>query len=278
MLIRARRLIRKMRGGAQAHLIEGEDGEFYVVKFVNNPQHRRVLVNEWLAAAFLRYLQIFAPETALIELPPTFLKDNPATGMVLGSRRIEPEPGPHFGSRVAVNPDRVAIYDYLPDPLLGKVENRLDFLGALVFDKWISNADSRQAIFFRAKAKSWTPLRGDAPERKGFFAQMIDHGYAFNGPHWTLDDAPLQGLYFRTAVYNEVRSIDSFQPWLDLVRHFPEEVIDEAWKQVPRAWYESDEAELESLLEQLLKRRSRVEQLLVDTHAARASTFARWPR
>jgi hypothetical protein len=40
MPIRALRMVRKMRGGAQAHLLECEDGNFYVVKFVNNPQHR----------------------------------------------------------------------------------------------------------------------------------------------------------------------------------------------------------------------------------------------
>jgi hypothetical protein len=276
MLIRARRFIRKMRGGAQAHLIEGADGEFYVVKFANNPQHRRILVNEWLAAGFLRYLQIFAPETVLIEISSAFVKENPGTGITVGARKTPPEPGLHFGSRVAVNPDRTAIYDFLPDTLLMKVENRLDFLGTLVFDKWVSNADSRQAIFFRAKARRWTPLRGDAPERKGFFAQMIDHGFAFSGPRWEFEDSPIQGLYFRTGVYDEVRSLDSFQPWLDLVRHFPEEVVDEAWKQIPKDWYESDQGELETLLEQLLKRRQRIDQLLMDVHKARGTAFANW--
>ena len=38
-----------MRGGAQSHLIEADDGRFYIVKFQNNPQHRRILVNEWIA-------------------------------------------------------------------------------------------------------------------------------------------------------------------------------------------------------------------------------------
>ena len=68
MSLQGRRLIRKMRGGAQAHLIEANDGAFYVVKFVNNPQHRRILVNEWLATSFLRNLQIHVPDCAVIEL------------------------------------------------------------------------------------------------------------------------------------------------------------------------------------------------------------------
>ncbi len=276
MPIRASKLIRKMRGGAQAHLMEGEDGFFYVVKFVNNPQHRRILINEWLACSFLRYLQIHVPETALIELTPEFISESPELYLLIGSRREPVPPGIHFGSRLAVNPDRVAIYDFLPDKLLFKIENRIDFLGTLIFDKWIGNTDSRQAVFFRARAKSWTPLRGAAPARIGFFAQMIDHGYAFNGPHWQFQDSPLQGLYFRPSIYDEVRSLDSFQPWLELVQNFPAEVIDGAWKQIPGVWLGEDGEELERVLEGLLKRRSRVAQLVADLRKERPNAFANW--
>ena len=38
-----------MRGGAQSHLMLASDGNLYVVKFSNNPQHVRVLANELLA-------------------------------------------------------------------------------------------------------------------------------------------------------------------------------------------------------------------------------------
>jgi hypothetical protein len=277
MPVRARKLIRKMRGGAQAHLLEGEDGGFYVVKFTNNPQHRRILINEWLACAFLRYLQIHVPETALIEVREEFLSDTPDIYFSMGSRREPVAPGLHFGSRLAVNPDKVAIFDFLPDKLLGKIENRVDFLGTLVFDKWIGNADSRQAVFFRARAKTWTPLKGEAPARIGFFAQMIDHGFAFNGPHWRFSDSPLQGLYFRTGVYDEVTSLESFQPWLDMVGSFPLEVIDAAWKEIPHDWLQDDdEDELEKMLETLLKRRSRVPELIQEIRRKRSGAFANW--
>ncbi|MDQ2841682.1 MAG: hypothetical protein M3Y72_11715 [Acidobacteriota bacterium] len=276
MPIRASRVIRKMRGGAQAHLIEAEDGAFYVVKFTNNPQHRRILINEWLACSFLRYLQIHVPETALIELTPEFIAESPELYLSIGSRRDDIPPGIHFGSRLAVHPDRVAIFDFLPDKLLIKIENRVDFLGTLIFDKWVGNTDTRQAVFFRARAKTWTPLRGDPPARIGFFAQMIDHGYAFNGPHWEFQDSPLQGLYFRTSVYDEVQSLESFQPWLEMVENFPVEVLDSAWKEIPRQWLDGDEEELERMLESLLKRRSRIQQLLSDVQRKRATAFANW--
>ena len=276
MPIRARTAIRKMRGGAQAHLLEGEDGAFYVAKFLNNPQHRRILINEWLACVFLRYLQIYVPETALLELTPDFLEANPELHFSIGQRREPVKPGLHFGSRMAVDPDRVAVFDFLPDKLLGKVENRADFLGMLVFDKWVANADSRQAVFFRARAKNWTPLKGEAPARIGFFAQMIDHGFAFNGPHWSFQDSPLQGLYFRTSVYDEVRSLDAFEPWLEMVAHFPEAVIDSAWKEIPREWFEDDEEPLEKLLGDLLKRRAHVPRLIHEARGRRANAFRNW--
>jgi len=276
MPVRARRFVRKMRGGAQAHLLEGDDGSLYVAKFTNNPQHRRILVNEWLASAFLRHLQIHVPETAVIELTSDFITDNPDVYLSIGSGRQVVPPGLHFGSRMAVDPERVAIFDFLPDKLLSKIENRVDFLGTLVFDKWIGNADSRQAVFFRARAKLWTPLKGEMPARIGFFAQMIDHGFAFSGPHWQFSDSPIQGLYFRTSVYEEVRSLDSFEPWLGMVEHFPIEVVDSAWKEIPRGWLENDEEPLERLLETLLKRRSRVGSLIQDVRRTRTSAFPNW--
>ncbi len=177
---------------------------------------------------------------------------------------------------MAVDPNRVAVFDFLPDTLLGKIENRIDFLGTLVFDKWVGNADSRQAVFFRARAKSWTPLKGEAPARVGFFAQMIDHGFAFNGPHWQFQDSPAQGLYFRTAVYDEVRSLESFQPWLSMVENFPIDVIDSAWKEIPRDWLDGDESLLDDLLEALLKRRLRVAALIEEVQRKRAGAFANW--
>jgi hypothetical protein len=105
---------------------------------------------------------------------------------------------------------------------------------------------------------------------------MIDHGFSFNGPHWQFGDSPLQGLYFRTSVYDEVNSLDSFQPWLDLVANFPTEAIDSAWKEIPSEWLAEDGDALEQLLEQLLKRRKRVAALIQEVRAKRTTAFANW--
>src|SRR5450432_4035345 len=145
MPIRARRHIRRMRGGAQAHLIECEDGAYYIVKYSSNPQHRRILVNELVASVLLRHLQISAPDVAIIEVGEDFIKEHPEACITLGTRTLPPEPGWHFGSKHPGNPATMATYDFVPDQLLGQVHNLRDFVGALVFDKWAGNADGRQA-------------------------------------------------------------------------------------------------------------------------------------
>jgi hypothetical protein len=49
MTVNAVQEVRRMRGGAQSHLMRASDGHLYVVKFQDNPQHTRSLVNELLA-------------------------------------------------------------------------------------------------------------------------------------------------------------------------------------------------------------------------------------
>src|SRR5689334_9490269 len=111
MPIAACRLIRKMRGGSQAHLVEAADGHCYVVKVRNNPQHRRILVNEWIASAFLRYLGIATPEVSIIQFSEEFLRENPDVYLQLGHSRCAIESGWHFGSRYPGDPRSSIVYD-----------------------------------------------------------------------------------------------------------------------------------------------------------------------
>ena len=261
-----------MRGGAQSHLIQASDNHFYVVKFRNNPQHRRILVNELIAAEILSYLQIPAPPGELIRVPQEFLRENPEASIQLGSRTVVPDAGWAFGSRHPGDPDVTAIYDFVPDSLLAQVQNRADFLAILVFDKWTGNADGRQAIFFRAQVKDWVSQLKAGPKKMGFIALMIDHGFIFNGPHWNFTESALQGLYPRRMVYEPVTSLDDFQPCLGRVLHFPDEVLDRAIRRIPPDWIENEEEELESLLESLLLRRKRVAELLEQS----LSAFPNW--
>jgi len=276
MPITAVRHVRKMRGGAQSHLLEADDGHWYVVKFRNNPQHRRILVNERLSATLLDYLKIATPETALIQVDAAFLAANPDVYLHLGTQRIAIEPGWHFGSRYPGDPGRTAVYDFLPDALLFQVVNLEDFRAVLVFDKWTANADGRQSVFYRALVRRGESGAHAEPGRPGFVARMIDHGYTFNGPNWDFPESPLQGIYARRLVYEAVRSLEDFRPWLDLVMDFPEEVIDQAWKRIPPDWVEGEEDALVQLLERLFDRRKRLPELIGACRQAKTDPFPNW--
>jgi hypothetical protein len=276
MPVSARRFIRKMRGGAQAHLLEADDGNCYIVKFQNNPQHRRILVNEFVAAEILTHLQISSPGHQLVRVSADFLAANPEVHLQLGTHRMPIQPGWHFGSRFPGNPDVTAVYDFIPDALLNQVANSEQFLGVLAFDRWVANADGRQSIFFRAQLRDWLARPGIPPRKLGFVVLMIDHGFAFNGPHWDFPDSAITGLYPRRVVYSSVRSIDDFQPWMDRIGNFPDEVLDKAERQIPPEWIDHDGDKLERVFETLLARRKRIRELIAECRNAPGRPFPQW--
>src|SRR5271156_5518647 len=130
-MLRALEQIRRMRGGAQSHLMRCSDGNYYVVKFQNNPQHRRVLVNELLGTRLAARMGL-TPELC-VELPRS---------------RIPCQAGLQFGSRFPGDPRRLGLHDFLPDEQLREVANLHDFAGMLVFDKWTCNTNGRQTLFY----------------------------------------------------------------------------------------------------------------------------------
>jgi hypothetical protein len=107
---------------------------------------------------------------------------------------------------------------------------------------------------------------------------MVDNGYVFEGPHWRFPESAIQGLYFRTAIYEAVRGLEAFEPWLERIRHFPEEVVDRALHSLPRQWIEGEEDAFERLLEQLMRRRSRVADLIEQSRDARSDPFPHWKK
>jgi len=93
--------------------------------------------------------------------------------------------------------------------LLQNVSNLSDFLGCPVFDKMVRNADARQSIFFSRPAAR---LDGGGIRilKLGFVALMIDTD-RLQRSDWdfpTLRD----GSLLRKLVYENIRSIDDFQP------------------------------------------------------------------
>jgi hypothetical protein len=252
-----------MRGCAQAHLLECDDGSLYVVKFSDNPQGgRRILCNEFISSLLMKRLGIHTAEIAVVTLDQEFLKANPEVFLsVAPNRTVTPKVGPHFGSLYAGGPVPGAVFDFLPMAMLPEVVNRGEFLGAMVFDKWASNADGRQAVFYRAQINTEMP----GYPLVGWVAQFIDNGLAFQGRDWTFCDSPVQGIYMRRIIYGRTLSLRDFDFWVSAVMQIGQDVLDEIFKLLPTVWVQGQEHELQRVLNQLHDRRQRVPELLDET-------------
>ena len=69
--------IRAMRGGAQSQLMLGSDGNLWVVKFQNNPQHTRVLANEYLATRLAASVGLTVPACEVVEVTEWLIANTP---------------------------------------------------------------------------------------------------------------------------------------------------------------------------------------------------------
>lgn len=258
--------VRKLRGGAQAHLMRCDDGHYYVVKFKNNPQGVRILANEMLAGKLARSLGLPVPEPEVVEVSDWLVEHTPEMYIQWGVERVRCASGFQFGSRFPCDPLRTPVYDFLPDSLLQAVANRDGFLGMLVFDKWTCNCDSRQSVFYR-------PASGNSQQ---YVATMIDQGFCFNANEWNFPDAPLRGLYSRLSVYEGVVGLNSFEPFLSRLEYLAEDFLEEAAASVPPEWYEGRMEEIQALLSALAARRARVAQMILACGQSAKRPFPCW--
>jgi len=67
--------LRRMRGGSQSHLLRASDGAHYVTKFMNNPQHVRVLANEMLATNLGLRLGLPMPRVEVIDVSDQLIEN-----------------------------------------------------------------------------------------------------------------------------------------------------------------------------------------------------------
>jgi hypothetical protein len=282
-MLQALEQIRRMRGGAQSQLMRCSDGCYYVVKFQNNPQHRRILVNELLGTRLAGRLGLPITPAEIIDVSEELIRLTPELCMEMPRARVPCQAGLQFGSRYPGDPRRLTLHDFLPDERLRAVENLHDFAGMLVFDKWTCNTNGRQTLFFREEARR--PLaQGDGREEASsedldgsYEAVMIDQGFCFNAGEWNYPDAPLRGLYARNRVYEGVIGMESFAPWMERVeKSVTERVLAEVIREIPPEWYEDDYDAVMRLVEQLYRRRTRVPELLLAAKNTTRQPFPNW--
>jgi hypothetical protein len=257
--------IRRMRGGAQSQLMLGADGQLWVVKFQNNPQHIRVLANELIATRIAEAVGLAVPQSDVVEVSEWLIANSPEMVMEQGrGQRERCAAGLQFGSRFVGGLMPGQVVDYLPEPQLDEVRNLAEFAGMLAVDKWTGNCNGRQAVFERRTR-----------ERR-YRAVFIDQGFCFNAGEWTFPDAPLRGVFARNRVYARVTGWHSFEPWLTRVEEFAASSLGRIAEQVPPEWYGGDPRVIEALMETLLRRRSGVRALIERVRDSSRQPFPNW--
>jgi hypothetical protein len=263
-LLHAVQHIRRMRGGAQAHLIRASDNKLYVTKFQNNPQHIRILANEYLGTRLGVSLGIPMPEVRIIDVSEWLIEHSPEMHIGIAGVNTPCTPGLQFGSCYVGDPELDQIFDYLPETVFYKLRNKEDFFRVLAFDKWTCNSDGRQAVFVKHRTES------------GYRVIFIDQGYCFNAGEWTFPDQPLRGVYARNSVYERITGWGSFEPTLSLIEGIQRIAVEEIAEEIPPEWYEQDFAGLLRLTQTLIDRRAVVKGLINEFRRSSRSPFPRW--
>jgi hypothetical protein len=262
--------VKRMRGGAQAHLMKCSDGEYYVVKFQNNPQNLRILANEMLCTLLARELGLPVSGVAIVEVCTCLVHRSDdlviqeargrtpcLAGLCFGSQHVD-------SSALMKGGNSHKILDWLSEDLWSGVDNIPEFAGMMVLDKWTCNTDGRQVVFDRSRGPT------------NYHATMIDNGFCLNAGEWSFPDAPIRGLYPHRAVYAGVTGIDSFEPWLTrLEERMNLSILVGIAESIPPEWYGKDIAAMLRLLRALDRRRLEVRRLISLTMNRFPEVFSR---
>lgn len=267
MAVLAVQAIRRMRGGAQSQLMLGADGKLWVVKFQNNPQHLRVLANEFIATRLAQAAGLTVPVTDVVEVTEWLIANTRDMYIELPRGQSERyRAGLQFGSQFVGGLMPGQVVDYLPEQQLEEVRNLQEFSGMLALDKWTGNCNGRQAVFDRK------------PRERKYRATFIDQGYCFNAGEWNFPDPPLRGVYARNRVYAGVTGWKSFEPWLSRMETMEADKLWAIAEMVPPEWYGGDTAVIEQLMEKMLLRRSRLRDLIGSFRDSSREPFPMWEK
>lgn len=237
-----------MRGGSQSLLVRDQAGNAYIAKCVGNPQGTRTLINEWIVSRLLKRLRVSTPKVSALRIE----RGTPGEHLLefqVGNRKIPIAPGVHLGSACPADPDRQAIFDFLPRRLLHRVVNLPDLFLSFAFDKWVNQSDSRQTIFIRERGAGGVQFR----------TYMIDHGLSFGGSRWEVSDSPLNGLFYDRSIYDHPAFEAECHVAVARIQNLPESSFSSLEEEIPPEWLApGDREEMTRLLELLCGRRRKL--------------------
>lgn len=249
----------RLGGKSQPWLVKGADGHLYVLKFYLPARGQR-LMGEVLGTELFRSFGLPVPPWTYLHLSEAFLDRHSEVRLQMGGRSIRPPAGLHFGSRLMLSGDGKPGYQVIPTAWIPRVENRIDFIGALILDLWINNCDRRQAVF----------LRGSSVKKLS--ACFVDFDHAFGGSSGTEITCPRRAMVPNLAFYSGLWADDSVSQWLQKVKSTSGSEIDSFLQQVsPCGASKEDLSRARSLL---LRRQNTLNALVNEASSVLRSSYS----
>jgi hypothetical protein len=223
MPIQPVRYLRPLKGGwSYPQLILFNDGHKYVVKFKNNRQGDKVLVNEYVAGKLARYLRLPVPKFTIVHIPKRFIQTT-------SLKTFGFQPGVQFASRYIENG---VCYS---KNLSSQVINHHHLIGMVAFDHWVNNTDRN------IRNLLLEPVQPISPHP--YKVWMIDHGYCFPGcskwsikslrqpPHWI--NSPLYQALFQEDHESKNQVLSKY---VNKINQLPAGVISNIIRSLPDDW------------------------------------------
>ena len=261
MYVQAISDIRSIKGKTCSRLMLGDDGDIYVVKLPQGANSYRRFASEYLAATIAKTVGLPVADCLPIQVPRAWAPETAVRENHASCKTILCS-----GSRLVRGPDGRSAIDILPSGYLHQLNNVDSFWGMLAFDKWCSNIGSRNAVFCRTTGAV------------NYAAYFIGHGDSFSGATWSFSDTPGIGLYHNKVVYDGITSWDSFEPCISALVSINPQTIWNLVNEVPAEWYGGKTKCVEELVESLLRRRSKIHELLDRGREANPECFPAWTR
>ncbi|MBL0388564.1 hypothetical protein JJB07_18325 [Tumebacillus sp. ITR2] len=241
-IVDARRLVRFVKNGCTGpHVITCSDGHNYYVKFAQNEQGIRSLVNEFVCGQLAILVDLPVSPIAIVNIDQTFYN-------TFESAFETPSGiGLHFGSREVKKTINVT-----NGQIIGQASNADILPTLLLFDHWIHNKDrdsNKGNLLFDLDTKKLV---------------VIDHTHALDlGPIWTgtqlfgRKDDPIEALDLGGYVYRRIvphiSGNNPFASALDKFNSITEQSVRDIISGIPFEWECPDE-EKEMLFQYLMER------------------------
>ncbi|PLS07164.1 HipA family kinase [Neobacillus cucumis] len=232
------RILTKLEGKSNAHLISFNDGKDYVVKFFQ-PGMEKTLPNEWIGYCLARYLGLPIPFARIVEIPPEFSSREPE----LANSSFTQYQFASLYVKDCKNGHQVE-----QDPI---ILNHQPLAGIIILDYWLCNQDRTRKNILLKEA-----------EDDSHFLWMIDQAEIFGTFSWLrtdLEDLPVE--VFKSATHQimaqNIRDEQSFYEYFELIQTMPIYLIEEIVSVIPDEWMVTPE-EKKAIVTTLVTRRRKI--------------------